>query len=51
MVMCEVVATGPHKSLDNLIMDLKLGPPGSVGSACVVIWAAIDRVQGFSIKF
>ena len=48
----EVVAKGPQKSLDNLIIDLKSGPPGSVVSACVVNWrSAIDRVQGFTIKF
>ena len=48
----EVVAKGPQKSLDNLIIDLKSGPPGSVVSACVVNWRpAIDRVQGFTIKF
>ena len=48
----EVVAKGPQKSLDNLIVDLKSGPPGSVVSACVVNWRpAIDRVQGFTIKF
>ena len=48
----EVVAKGPQKSLDNLIIDLKSGPPGSVVSACVVNWRpAIDRVQDFTIKF
>ena len=48
----EVVAKGPQKSLDNLIIDLKSGPPGCVVSACVVNWrSAIDRVQGFTIKF
>ena len=48
----EVVAKGPQKSLDNLIIDLKSGPPGSVVSACVVNWRpAIGRVQGFTIKF
>ena len=48
----EVVAKGPQKSLDNLIIDLKSGPPGSVVSAFVVYWKpAIDRVQGFTIKF
>ena len=48
----EVVAKGPQKSLDNLIVDLKSGPPGSVVSDCVVNWRpAIHRVQGFAIKF
>ena len=48
----EVVAKGPQKSLDNLIIDLKSGPSGSVVSACVVNWRpAIHRVQGFTIKF
>lgn len=32
----EVVAKGPQKSLDNLIIDLKSGPPGIVVSDCVV---------------
>ena len=48
----EVVAKGPQKSLDNLIIDLKSAPPGRVVSACVVNWRpAIDRVQGFTTKF
>ena len=48
----EVVAKGPQKSLDNLIIGLKSGPPRSVVSACVVNWRpAIGRVQGFTIKF
>ena len=48
----EVLAKGPQKSLDNLIIDLKSAPPGRVVSACVVNWRpAIDRVQGFTTKF
>ena len=47
----EVVAKGPQKSLDNLIEDLKSGPPGSAVSDCVVNWRpAIYQVQGFTIK-